>query len=86
VTAFKEKAEQQSGFINGGFFVLNRRIFDYLTDDTCVLEQKPLSRLAAERQIAAFMHTDFWQCMDTYREQQLLTNMWNSGQAPWKVW
>ena len=73
VTAFKEKAEQQSGFINGGFFVLNRRIGDYLTDDTCVLEQEPLSRLAAEGQIAAFMHTGFWQCMDTYREQQLLT-------------
>jgi glucose-1-phosphate cytidylyltransferase len=86
VTAFKEKAEQQAGFINGGFFVMNRRVGDYLTDDKCVLEQEPLNRLASEGQIAAFQHTGYWQCMDTFREQQLLTNLWNSGQAPWKVW
>jgi glucose-1-phosphate cytidylyltransferase len=86
VTAFKEKAEKQPGLINGGFFVVNKRIGDYLTDDTCVLEQQPLNRLAAEGQIAAYLHNDFWQCMDTYREQQLLTNMWNSGKAPWNVW
>lgn len=86
VTAFQEKAEQQPGFINGGFFVMNKRVGDYLTDDKCVLEQEPLNRLAAKGQIAAFCHTGFWQCMDTYREQQLLTNLWNSGKAPWKVW
>lgn len=86
VTAFKEKAEQQPAFINGGFFVMNRRIADYLTDDTCVLEQQPLGQLAAEGQIAAYIHNGFWQCMDTYREQQLLTNLWTTGQAPWKVW
>lgn len=86
VTAFKEKAEQQAGFINGGFFVMNKRIADYLTDDKCVLEQEPLNKLAAERQIAAYVHGGFWQCMDTYREQQLLTSMWNSGKAPWQVW
>jgi len=86
VTAFKEKAEKQAGLINGGFFVVNKRIGNYLTDDTCVLEQQPLNRLAGEGQIAAYVHGDFWQCMDTYREQQLLTSMWNSGKAPWKVW
>ena len=86
VTAFKEKLEKQAGLINGGFFVMNKRIGNYLTDDTCVLEQQPLNRLAAEGQIAAYVHTDFWQCMDTYREQQLLANLWNSGNAPWKVW
>ena len=86
VTAFQEKAEQQPGFINGGFFVMNKRVGEYLTDDKCVLEQEPLNRLAAKGQIAAFCHTGFWQCMDTYREQQLLTNLWNSGKAPWKVW
>jgi glucose-1-phosphate cytidylyltransferase len=86
VTAFKEKAEKQAGLINGGFFVVNKRIGGYLTDDTCVLEQQPLNRLAAEGQIAAYVHEGFWQCMDTYREQQLLTGMWNSGKAPWKVW
>ena len=86
VTEFKEKAERGTGFINGGFLVMNKQIGRCLTDDTCVLEQSPLSRLAAEGQIAAFQHTGFWQCMDTYREQQLLTNLWNTGQAPWKVW
>ncbi|HEV2392833.1 MAG TPA: glucose-1-phosphate cytidylyltransferase [Verrucomicrobiae bacterium] len=86
VTAFKEKAEEQTGFINGGFFVMNKRIGDYLTGDKCVLEQEPLNRLAAEGQIAAYCHAGFWQCMDTFREQQLLANLWNSGHAPWKVW
>jgi len=86
VTAFREKPERETGFINGGFFVMNKRIDAYLTDDQCVLEQAPLNRLATEGQIAAFIHTGFWQCMDTYREQQLLTNLWNQGKAPWKQW
>jgi len=86
VTQFKEKAEKAAGLINGGFFVMNKAIGNYLTDDTCILEQAPLNRLAAEGQIAAYVHTDFWQCMDTFREQQMLTNMWASGQAPWKIW
>jgi glucose-1-phosphate cytidylyltransferase len=86
VNAFNEKAEKQTGFINGGFFVMNKRIGNYLADDTVVLEQEPLNRLAAEGQIAAYQHTGFWQCMDTFREQQLLTSLWNSGNAPWKVW
>lgn len=86
VTAFQEKAERQAGYINGGFFVMHRRIGEYLTDDTCVLEAAPLQRLAAEGQITAWRHHGFWQCMDTYREQQLLTNLWTSGRAPWKVW
>ncbi len=86
VTAFREKAEQQMGFINGGFFVMNKGIGRYLTGDQCVLEQAPLNRLAEEGQIAAYCHSGFWQCMDTFREQQLLTKMWTSGHAPWKVW
>ncbi len=86
VVAFREKPERETGFINGGFFVMDKRIDSYLKDDTTVLEQEPLNRLAAGGQIAAFQHSGFWQCMDTYREQQLLTNMWSSGRAPWKVW
>lgn len=86
VKAFNEKAEKQSAFINGGFFVMNKRVGEYLTDDTCVLEQEPLNRLAAAGQIAAFAHSGFWQCMDTYREQQMLSNMWNSGNAAWRIW
>jgi glucose-1-phosphate cytidylyltransferase len=86
VVAFREKAEKQTGLINGGFFVMNKKVGEHLTDDKCVLEQEPLNRLAREGQIEAFIHDGFWQCMDTYREQQLLTNMWSSGQAPWKIW
>ena len=86
VIEFKEKAARQASFINGGFFVVNKRIAKYLTDDKCVLEQEPLNNLAAQGQIAAYAHTGFWQCMDTYREQQLLTEMWQKGDAPWKVW
>jgi glucose-1-phosphate cytidylyltransferase len=86
VTSFKEKAAQQASFINGGFFVVNKRIVEHLTGDACVLEAEPLNRLAAGGQIAAFTHAGFWQCMDTFREQQLLTELWQSGRAPWKVW
>lgn len=86
VTAFKEKTKDYSQFINGGFFVFNKGIGDYLKDDTTILEREPLTRLAAEGQIHAFQHSGFWQCMDTYREQQMLDKMYVSGQAPWKVW
>ena len=86
VLAFKEKPERQTGFINGGFFVVDRRIGKYLGDDSCVFEQEPMARLAADRKLGAYQHSGYWQCMDTFREQQLLTNLWNSGKAPWKVW
>ena len=87
VTAFKEKPERQTGFINGGFFVVEPGIKKYLGEaDGCVFENEPMNTLAAEGQISAYQHTGFWQCMDTYREQQLLTGMWNNGKAPWKVW
>lgn len=86
VIAFKEKPERQAGYINGGFFVVNRRIGKYLGDDTCIFEQEPMARLAADEQLGAYQHSGFWQCMDTFREQQLLTNLWNGGKAPWKVW
>ncbi|HHY87225.1 MAG TPA: glucose-1-phosphate cytidylyltransferase [Verrucomicrobia bacterium] len=86
VTAFSEKSEKQKGYINGGFFVMNRRIGEYLTGDECALEQEPMNRLVRDRQMVAYTHHGFWQCMDTYREQQLLTRLWKSGKAPWKVW
>ena len=67
--------------------VLNRRVGEYLgTLDQCVLEKEPLERLASEGQLRAFCHDGFWQCMDTFREQQLLDRMWQDGRAPWKVW
>jgi glucose-1-phosphate cytidylyltransferase len=87
VMAFREKPERQAAFINGGFFVVGPGIKKYLGEsDGCVFENEPMNTLATEQQIAAYQHTGFWQCMDTYREQQLLTGLWNSGKAPWKVW
>lgn len=87
VASFDEKPQISEGVVNGGFFVCERGFFEYLSDDdTCVLEHAPLRRLAADSQLAAYEHDGFWQCMDTYREWQLLTKMWESGKAPWKVW
>ena len=87
VTAFQEKPEQEQGYINGGFMVLSRRIIEYLgTEDRCVFEREPMESVASQGQLRAFCHDGFWQCMDTYREQQLLDRMWAEGRAPWKVW
>lgn len=86
VLSFNEKAEQLAGYINGGFFVMNKKVGAYLTGDDCVLEQQPLRRLASEGQIVAYKHHGFWQCMDTFREHQLLNQLWTSNQAPWKTW
>ena len=85
--SFDEKPQISEGLVNGGFFVCERGFFEYLSDDDdCVLEHEPLRRVAADGQLAAYEHDGFWQCMDTYREWQLLTKMWESGKAPWKVW
>jgi glucose-1-phosphate cytidylyltransferase len=86
VREFSEKPQTGEGWINGGFFVFERGVFDYLTDDTTILERDPLERLAADRQLMAFQHTGFWQPMDTLREKQLLETLWSSGHAPWKTW
>jgi glucose-1-phosphate cytidylyltransferase len=86
ITAFREKPENEAAFVSGGFFVLNKAIGKYLDSDACVLEQKPMEQLVRERQLKAFCHSGFWQCMDTYREQELLNRMWAAGHAPWKVW
>ena len=86
ITAFTEKPEQQDAYINGGFFVVDKKIVDYLADDATVLENEPMRALAREGKICAYLHPGFWQCMDTYREQQMLTGMWQDGKAPWKVW
>ena len=86
ITAFREKPEKESSYISGGFFVLNQGIKPYLGDDTCVFEREPLENLTKDSQIHAWKHDGFWQCMDTLREQELLTRIWNNGQAPWKIW
>jgi glucose-1-phosphate cytidylyltransferase len=87
VTEFNEKPQASGGFINGGFFVFDtRRIFDYIDSRSTALEREPMQRLAAEGQLAAYRHVGFWQPMDTPREYALLNELWNSGDAPWKVW
>lgn len=86
ITAFREKPEQESAYISGGYFVLNKAIGGYLTDDACVLEKEPMERLTRDGQIRAWKHDGFWQCMDTLREQELLNRIWNGGAAPWKIW
>jgi glucose-1-phosphate cytidylyltransferase len=82
---FIEKPKSDA-WASAGFFVFERKVFDYLDGDQCVLEKEPLERLAAERQLVAYNHDGFFQAMDTYRENQLLNDLWNSGDPPWKVW
>jgi glucose-1-phosphate cytidylyltransferase len=86
VIDFKEKAQTSEGWINGGFFVFEPELFDYLNGDDTVLEAEPLERLARDGELMAFRHTGFWQCMDTVRDKQRLDALWASGEAPWKVW
>ncbi len=86
IVGFHEKPVSERAYISGGFFVLNKRIGAYLEGDACVLEGAPMERLAQEGQLKAYCHSGFWQCMDTYREQELLNKLWSAGQAPWKTW
>jgi glucose-1-phosphate cytidylyltransferase len=86
VTAFQEKPQGDGGWINGGFFVLDPRVLDYIAGDSTIWEREPMERLAAEGQMKAFKHEGFWQPMDTLRDKQKLEELWESGQAPWKVW
>jgi glucose-1-phosphate cytidylyltransferase len=87
VKQFMEKPQDSSGWVNGGFFVCEPKIFDYVTDqDGCVLEHKPMERLACNGQIAAFQHSGFWHSMDTVRDVGALNEMWKSGRPVWKTW
>lgn len=80
---FAEKPPAAETWINGGYFVMTPRIFDYLQSDSTALEQEPLERLSAEGQLAVYKHHGYWQPMDTFRDMQLLNEQWNSGKAPW---
>ena len=86
ITNFKEKPQEDSGWINAGFMVLEPEIMDLIHGDDTVFEQYPLAEAARRGQLAAYRHRGFWQCMDTLREKNLLEEMWNRGEAPWKVW
>ena len=86
VRAFREKSQLDSEPINAGYMVLEPSIFDYLKDDTTVFEKEPLESLAAEGELVSYLHTGFWQCMDTKKEHDQLEMMWKKGIAPWKKW
>ena len=86
VTEFHEKHSGKSSWINGGFFVFEPGIFDYLQDDLTILEKTPLETLAKEKKLTAFKHNGFWYPMDTIRDKKHLENLWSSNNAPWKTW
>ncbi|OGM27073.1 glucose-1-phosphate cytidylyltransferase [Candidatus Woesebacteria bacterium RIFCSPLOWO2_01_FULL_39_61] len=86
ITDFREKPKIDSTWINGGFFVLDPGIFDYIEGDQTVWEQEPMIALSRDGQLTAFRHEGYWQNMDTLRDKNLLEEIWKSGQAPWKVW
>jgi len=86
VREFSEKSQAEAGWINGGFFVFEPGVLDYLAGDDTILEREPLERLAAEGQLMAFQHAGFWQPMDTLREKEQLEALWSTGRAPWRTW
>lgn len=84
VIKFEEKPQSKVGWINGGFFVLNSKIFDFIKNDQTVFEREPVINLTKRGEIMAFKHKNFWQCMDTIRDKKLLNKLWNENRAPWK--
>ena len=86
VAEFSEKPQAAEGWINGAFFVLEPGVMDYIDDDESAFEHEPLSNLARDGELMAYTHESFWQCMDTPRDKERLDAMWESGEAPWKVW
>lgn len=86
VTSFKEKPKGDGAFINGGYFILEPKVIDYIDGDATVWEKDPLERLAKDGQLSAYRHNGFWQPMDTLRDKNYLEQLWHEGQAPWKIW
>lgn len=86
VETFLEKPQGDGGWINGGFFILSPEVLSYIKDDSTVWEQDPLEQLAINQQLIAYRHYGFWQAMDTLRDKNYLEQLWDRGQAAWKVW
>lgn len=86
ITGFREKAKEDSNWINAGFMVMEPEVFEYLDGDGCILERSPLERLAAENKLGVYRHFGFWQCMDTLRDKNLLEELIRNNKAPWRVW
>jgi glucose-1-phosphate cytidylyltransferase len=86
VTQFQEKPQTAEGWINGGYFVLNRKVLDLIEGDSTTFEAQPLRTLSALGELTVYKHDGFWQCMDTYREMEVLNHLYDTGQARWKIW
>jgi len=86
IKSFEEKPKGDNSWINGGFFVLNYKVFDYIPEGNTTFEKEPLENLAEDKQLVAYKHNGFWQCMDTMRDKSYLESLWTTNNAPWKVW
>ena len=86
ISTFKEKPKGDGAWINGGFFVLEPQVIDYIQDDATVWEREPMEGLASDGQLAAFKHNGYWQNMDSLRDKNILEQVWQSGNTPWKIW
>jgi glucose-1-phosphate cytidylyltransferase len=86
ILSFKEKPQGDGAWINGGFFVLEPKVMDYIEGDTTVWEKEPMENLARDGMLSAYKHNGYWQNMDTLRDKNVLENLWESGKAPWKIW
>ncbi|MBT3313779.1 MAG: glucose-1-phosphate cytidylyltransferase [Anaerolineae bacterium] len=83
---FREKPTQSTAWVNGGFFVLEPQVIDYIEGDSTIWEQEPMYKLSQEGKLVAYRHTSYWQNMDTLRDVEVLNERWRSGKAPWKIW
>lgn len=86
VQAFREKNRGDAGWINAGFMVCNSEIFDYIADDSIMLEKEPMEQLIEKSELVCYKHYEFWQCMDTLRDKEKLERLWSENEAPWKIW
>jgi glucose-1-phosphate cytidylyltransferase len=86
IVSFEEKPQGDRSWINGGYFVLEPQVIDYIDGDDTIWESGPMERLAREGKLAAYLHKGFWHCMDTMRDRNYLEEAWNAGRAPWKIW
>jgi glucose-1-phosphate cytidylyltransferase len=86
VEVFEEKPQTHEGWINGGFFALSKKVLELVEGDSASFEGEPLRQLTTQGQLGVYQHDGFWQCMDTYREMEMLNELWRTGNAPWKMW
>jgi glucose-1-phosphate cytidylyltransferase len=86
VNSFTEKPRGDGQWVNGGFFVLSKKIFKYIKNDNTIWEKEPLEKLSSDKELKSFKHSDFWKPMDTLRDKESLEDLWLSGKAPWKSW